>query len=610
MLPGTPYVNSPDFISLIDFNGNGKTDIALVDGTSLDLFEYSTATHTFSNILSDFTIGSINGISTGDFNGDGKTDFLCRYDNNYIVTTKIFYSTGNDLIEKSSPVTVDLSIEDPPDPPYPQTIIYRNYLDLLVSDFNGDGKSDILMSNWVIKRIYDDDHSFITTESTRDSIYLSNGTDFIPQDSAYILDYHHSFSQLDNNFDGNTDLYILTNNGEIEKIVEFFPNDKRNLLASVTDGRNLKVEFDYKLLSDLAVHTREQESVSFPVSFVTPPVRVVAGIEIYNNNDQSLLEESTYHYTNYKLHRQGKGILGFSKVISSNLTTGKKNVAQYAYDNTHYNTYLHFSKDSINGNIISVTTNSQSFKSFANDRYLPFISSSTSTDNQNNTSIENSLVLDATGNITHKATNYLDENQTVVKQTAINFDNYNSFGLPGSISTANTRGSETITRGQSLVYNSQTGLLHSITEDYGASPDVLIEYDYDDFGNPVTVTTSSDDKARTNTNIYEPVKGRFLLAKVNPLDDIINYTYNASGNLLTMTDISHLTTSYSYDELGNLKETTFPDGRIVSSSVTWSVNLLNIGELYYTQTESDGKPTTIEYYDILGRENKVKNSGF
>lgn len=608
-----PDLNFPDNLILLDFNGNGKTDIAtlkrdtLTGNDSLKIIEYNSSTKDFGSILNSYWLPKIDDISTGDFNGDGKTDFLIRRDSNDSLKTEILYSTGNGIIKHESQVSENLVYVAPLD-----SFIYRDVvknIDLIVSDFNLDGRDDILKSVSVFSRNYINSDLYRDTTTIEEYIYLSNGLDFV-KEQVYNGEGHQYFGQLDRNHDGRTDLTISTDDAG-DRTIEFLPSDFRNYLSAVVDGMNRKYEFTYKGIKDTAVYSREIESYTTPVRPLTYPLNVLSGVKTYDNNHNSLIEEVNYRYTNLKTHVGGKGNLGFSKIVTNNLTTGRKSISQYGYDTLYYCTYLKNSEDFINGHLVARNTNSQSIIPFDNGtRYLPYNSLVTQSDILNNISVTDSLSLDPIGNIHHKVTSYTEGDQSIVKQIRQEFNGYNSFGLPTSRVITNIRSNDTITRTKSLTYITDKPLIETEVASFGSSPSLSTSYTYDDFGNLSSETKTSSNKSRTVKNIFDPQNGRFLIRKVNELNDTIKYTYNSSGNLGKIEDISGLVTTNTYDDFGNLKHTTYSDGRSIDKYLEWSQDSVDINELYLIRTTISGKPTSIDSYDIQNRKFKSKIQGF
>src|SRR5579871_984999 len=135
-LNGTPPTANYDLV-VGDFNGDGKTDFAFVGSTVLFSF-ISRGDGTFAFVGQGYPSGTTLGspprnygsVITGDFNGDGKTDFVYANATNYVT----FRSNGDGTFAISGAAYGGgINLQGPP-----PTSIY----DLVVGDFNGDGKTD------------------------------------------------------------------------------------------------------------------------------------------------------------------------------------------------------------------------------------------------------------------------------------------------------------------------------------------------------------------------------------------------------------------------------------------------------------------------------------
>jgi hypothetical protein len=129
----------PIFVSMGDFNGDGKSDMAVANYTSntVSVFLNTTApgatTPTFS-AKTDFTTGTYpNSVSIGDFNGDGKNDMAVA--NHYSKTVSVFLNTT------------------PPGAATPSFSAKTDFttggmtFSVSIGDFNGDGKNDMAVTN-------------------------------------------------------------------------------------------------------------------------------------------------------------------------------------------------------------------------------------------------------------------------------------------------------------------------------------------------------------------------------------------------------------------------------------------------------------------------------
>jgi len=117
-------------------------------------------------------------------------------------------------------------------------------------------------------------------------------------------------------------------------------------------------------------------------------------------------------------------------------------------------------------------------------------------------------------------------------------------------------------------------------------------YTYDNNGCFVTQTKALD--LITNNADFE----------IEYMGDVVNsYTYDTFGRILTQTDAMGNTTEYTYDKIGRLTRTTYPDDTFMSKTYTISPSLNKIETSYNNQNYVD------EYYDELGRIEEEYHSG-
>jgi len=124
---------------------------------------------------------------------------------------------------------------------------------------------------------------------------------------------------------------------------------------------------------------------------------------------------------------------------------------------------------------------------------------------------------------------------------------------------AYTTSSTTITLpgGQTVVHNYSSGLLASEVDAAGFST----AYTYDAERNPLTVT---DARGKVWTYTYD-AKGNTLTSK-NPLNQTTTYTYNATNDLLTVTTpLGHVTT-VNYNAQGRVTSVVDPLGRTTATA--------------------------------------------
>jgi RHS repeat-associated protein len=305
-----------------DFNGDGKTEIwytldedALQSGHIVYIYKnsYSNEQYLFAT-LTENILTNKHTLFLGDINGDGKTDLLTYDKRTTNWECRLFkgtqcHSTVMDLSEpllRLDPGNYGNSIEDRVDG-------IKTFVQL--ADFNGDGKSDIVMVHFPnrIMRIgfsphyYDEDNGW--------QFYWQDDIDPI---SAGIHDWqtplgHHTICV--GNFLGRENSSMF----DCFRLYSKSPISTYYNVKSVTDGMGNQVAFDYGYL----VHNPMKPDNIYGVDYIGQnrgfdlysvplPMKAVRTLTTNNINvtEQAHAVDS-FSYANLIVHRKGKGILGF-----------------------------------------------------------------------------------------------------------------------------------------------------------------------------------------------------------------------------------------------------------------------------------------------------------
>ncbi|MBX9784093.1 MAG: FG-GAP-like repeat-containing protein [Chitinophagaceae bacterium] len=611
-------VADADMIQVVDFDGDGKTEILVTKDNQSYILRIQRLAPSTGQSFGSTVIYTTNEITKdskvypGDFNNDRKTDLLVRNANG---SWKILYGTSTSYTIRSFSF-----IQQP-------NVISQQSDKIIISDFNGDGYSDIL-------------HGFRdgTTNTSRFSIYyyrgLNSATPFFHEQYVYnnLLAYG-DFTVGDFNGDGRSDLLNRYNVNQPADFISFKPNGKERLLSKITNGHNITVEFQYKNLTDRTTYpyfyTRtvslDNPASKNPYNYIQLPIYAVSAIK--SPNGIGGINTISYNYEDAVIHRTAKGFLGFLKMESKDLINGITSVTESEI-NTEFAVLTlkkQLSKFASSGELLSESFFNFSFVNLStgyNDpkRFFMRNDKTLTIDHITGAATENTNTYDNYGNIissTAKAGalsgNTVNAVETVVTTTSFSAFNTPFPARPTAITVNKTRtGAAAQSSTTTFSYNTN-GSLASQTVFSGLPKSVTTSYSYNSFGNVTSVSVASAGlTTRTSDAVFDS-KGRFAVTKsiLIPGSTALTetYTYDAKwGQPLSHISGDCLTTLFEYDAFGRPKKTTFPTGAFVSNSLVWDVQG---GNVFYGFTDySGGKADSKQWLDVLGRPTKMQVAGF
>ena len=608
----------------MDFDGDGKTDLLVPTATKsyvLTISSTGVLTANSSIAYSTTLVKDGDKIYPGDFNGDGNTDLLVGTGSQW----KILYSTGKSF--ESYPFYFQNSpILDNPN--------YGNSHILLVTDLNGDGKSDIL--HCLDK----------TTSSSQYTAYLSTGMPMPggnSNDAFYIENSSQNVSinkvvkaetvTGDFNGDGKSDIISINTHS---RFIYPKPKKETRFLSKAINGLSQVEQFKYGLSSDnLALYERTNRydvpgnpsnggggrgPVPINYSTVTSPFYLLSDYSVSDEN-LNILSSNTFKYTD-AAYFPSRGFLGFVKVNSFNNQSGIETVNVNSFDKLFLmlvpsRTYSKLGLDTIKDSYIYDTLISQEDDYH---RYVYQLNKTLSLDNIKGIATENLNEYDNYGNIITNTINkgYFSGTFKTVESAKINTV-YGAHGSPipsspDKLTITKTRtGQPSVSRVTSYGYDSKGNILTTVDR-FGTSLATTTSNTYDAFGNTTKISVSAPGTSMPISEFQYDNTGRFLVEKKmtgSGITKIEKHTYDPVWGL-PATDISSdgLTTSYTYDNsFGDLIKTTTPDGNSYSKTVNWeTTNGARYSEV--TQRTIDGGKYKKEYFDILGRQVKMEINGF
>ncbi len=651
-----------------DVNGDGKTDLVHIDSSGTNTHAKIWLTNKLANgwttsgsPAADYDFGfnvqtSSDIVQSGDFNGDGKMDIIIfphgstiTYDtdgdgqvesngDDVSVTsggTNVYLSNGRTFVRASSFDSI-LNIRNSPYAlEYPTNSYIESFLARL-ADFNGDGKTDIIVFDPT-----DGPSVGVTPPHTPHEahLFLSDGTKFRPE---FVWANGNLIDEMAiGDFDGDSKADVLhfsggSYNGQLNVML----NNKYDpdLLTGITDGFGKKDEFDYKLVNDFQVYQTENDNSL--AGFDSETYKLRGGLYVVSDHRVSDGIGGTYArnyvYYNGKSNRSF-GFLGFSKIV---IVDSQLNIQETVEYDQHYPLVCHIKSKTIvlrtcnNGCILPTLNKKTMGWSVINGTALGGAPHIIRLDSENNVDYEldgvtqtknntYTYTYDTYNNITNLTTSWIekDSNGTVISSYVADVlanTYYNSsatwvLGLP--LTTTDTRGepiampSRTVTR----TFNTTTGLLLTSNEQLAAGRSVVTSYTRDSFGNSTQVAVSGTDISTRNTNITYDSKGRFPATIQNALGQNSSVSFDSRfGGISSMIDPNILTTSWAYDVFGREILETRPDG--TNSSKNYCVqsegNYKSGTAVTWIQSKTSGLPDQTFYFDSLGREVREATIGF
>ncbi len=604
---------------LLDFNGDSKADILEINPTQganpsfkiYDSDNFNTVLFASNELKADHKL------KFGDFNGDGKTDILDYHDNGL----EIFYSTGTGFINK------------------PLIVIIRmlNYetdsLGIHVADYNGDGLSDFVLTYDVFEWQQtpgggkgSPPQDVKVGIATYVDAYFSKGVEFSAEWHDLTLDEIETLDSkaVSADFNGDGKAEIFFTKGKTDgRTIFFHKNDKSNLVKAIADGHNNTTNIYYDLLtSQSGVYTPESNAPNAnKVYDVRLPYYVVSAVEVTNATTE--LPMISYSYKGAKFNKQGLGFLGFSE-IKRKESGGHAFVWQKELlVNNNYcllqqkSTKTYNTAETI---IINEDILTNQVHHFQGRVVFPYISQSVSKNNLTGEVITKTFAYSTAdlikGNLTSLTINY---NGIASDITNYYYENpiYNIFRVDYEINTktrTNVPGeykSKTDysywhpqKKGYDLVNyyvfnNGAYQLFNTIDYVYGADYNISSESVIaDGITRTKSYTYTSDGRIKTETDI---------------LGNTTEYTYDGYNRLIRKYDqTTKLKTEYAYNARHSCINTTFSDGSIQNTSVSYNNGADQDAPtscLYIEKTQTTASPDVFKYYNGMGLLLREKTFG-
>ena len=606
--------SAPKVIKTADFNGNGLQDLIVLYSAGYTIYwnnGVNSSTFPFSD--SNKTDGTGFNFSEymdfGDFDGDGLLDIVflkitSSTTTKYSLTISAATNNGNGSFTKKDMFSCTQGYNAIISTPFDED---DGKISCCVADFNNDGKVDIILKtpsyniankrhSFTYRWLKSSGELFAVAKSTELRIPMTleagdfNGDGFIELLNYGLNVYSGSFSDTQQN-------------NYLYRCVTTAATNKLTSISVGQSGTNTTIS--YSTLCDANVYTKNGGS-SYPLVDLQIPLSVVK--QVYQN-----LAYSSY-YTNYKysglrVHLQGRGLLGFTTIEANNTTTGEKRTTTVNSLNTTFYEPSKVTTTITKDGKTDVTETTLTAVSYMGKSHLTYPSIVKNTDIYNSVTTTTNEYY-SIYYLTKQRTEY-DNNANMYK--LVEYKDYKKVGgvyKPQTVVTTQKHKDDAsaFTTKTTYTYDAK-GSLTKMVENAATVP-VTHEYTYSNLGNVLTHKVSATGITAVTTTLTYDATNRFVASEKSSANSlIINYTYNNLGQLTQKQEGisgSQLTTSYTYDAIGNITKITHPDGTTTTNTRCWGTMPYR---RYSVTTQNTGQAAVTIWYDNLDREVETTSTG-
>lgn len=619
-----------DALFAVDYNGDGRTDICLINGSGTYIYSYQGGTfvqiaYTSGIRNTDISSSSKRELLVEDINGDGLTDFLLAPKrNDYWIEMKKrpcgecsgcrgeiidgpiirdpFLPDNSGKVDINKPLELATPCIRPIS--YPVTHYNSTYKTWTAWLATGCG---FVSSTFEFLSNSDTDYQFLfhdlngdrlpdlaVKSGTQISVYLNrNGKLSAVAESAKVTvasDSHFITGTIGDGYSCRISQLLSIKDATVTPI-SFTRNDARGrMLTGMINSYGVIEKFDYENLTNGSMYwTTSGYNATFPYNKLYMDINTVSNTYSFYGN--TYLSSKSYYYNDAVTHRQGLGFRGFRKITMHDNMKG---------------TQVELTFDPMKFGVITQLVNPISEASFyytvsiaSNKVAKVTLSNKTEKDKLKNTTVSSNYIYDTYGNVTQETVTYSDGLMVTTNNSYHNTNNASTYRigfLYDQVTTKTRDGSTWVDRKYIPVYSNQ---LPVVKVHYANNKAISqVNYSYQDG----LVTQESLKEYASATNLitkYEYDSYGRVIKKTDPLGLIETYTYNSNGQLSSMKNHKNQVTSFSYDDFGRKVKSVKPDGVIETTSFSWVTSLASA--LWLSTVSVTGSPASQTYYDAWGR---------
>ena len=577
-----------DAFQIADFNGDGKADIWTFDSNGIKIYSYNGTS--LATIHSGSYPNKNHLFRLGDFNGDGKTDiFVYGSGSSEWSEWQFRLSTGTGFVANYfSRKKTDLKSD----------VVYTG-------DFNGDGRTDILAL------------SKNTSNNPRQYYFITkpNATNVSSEyyeRSEYVKDRSFTFGDYDGN--GKTDIVVTTSPNQFYR--GKITGNTNILLSRVADGLNNTTVITYRKLSgEYSNYTKGTANDNFPVYTYQGPLTVVS--EWHQNYGNSI--DLDYKYQGLKIHRQGKGALGYEQVIVEDTYQGTKTETNSGYDGTYFFPKVLSTKNYAGGEKTSETSSTWDKQVTLSvtglDPIFPYINYHLNRDVLKGQQDSTTFTYDPTIKGSLKESKQKFDNGVTKTVTNTYYANDETNWYIGRLNESTVKyeksGETAISSKTTFTYSTDGKLKPDFVRyNVGTTWEYYNNHDYNSHGNLIQEYKYSTNGGARQTNYEYETNGIRLKKVIDPVRLKTDYTYDTYGRLQKEIDNRDNETTFAYDNMHRMVTKLQPDGFQTTTSRSWESDSYLNGEVYTVSTTGNDGSQSKTWFDREGKELRSDVKGF
>lgn len=642
-----PFNPTPDKLIAMDYNGDGKTDVCLINRTGTSVYEF---TGDGFKLLAYISLknGGINSsefnhedceLLVADMNGDGNMDLIlsprysrlgeeykhlgdgiccnaCKDEENLSdITTsgyKIYVdpSTGNRcVIDPNATQTVvtydkgkkwqfllstgnsEYSNSNPGFTTYYSELFHGFHetvgQNFMLVDINNDGLPDLLRNvKGTVDLYLNVDGKLSDTPQQRTTISLSNlRAQFASANVAQPYFWAGGLICVD-------DCYI--------RIYDYSRKEnKERMLHSVTNSHGLKNNHSYEDIMSTTSANYESGNGQFGLKYLSFPY-VVMSPHCYVNvcskkmDGTDILSWDSYKYKNAVFHRSGLGFCGFQQIETTDVINSRQTISTLDPVLRGSEVKLETPTDTITREYVKDVD--------ANRLTLIKLQKEVVRNALNKTETTTECQYNAYGQPIYMAVSKGAFNKEITSNEYLNINDETQYLLGLSLLSVveKMRSDSVITQSDVIEYDANYLPSRKISSINGR--EVLEEhFVYDSYLRPVVHEQRSFESTDWLVTTYAYDNQGRISRQTDGMGLSLSYAYDAATGLLSATsDHKGRMTWNEYDEWGAPLAVHYPDGRVKRVTAAWC-DVTEPG-LYVITTTETGKPTVKTYFDRLNRE--------